>query len=878
MRISRDWLSDYVDFTDLSAEDFSELITTRVAEVEEIITTASPLKDAVVALIKKVSPHPAKHHLSVLQVNTGAADFQVVCGAPNCREGMLSAYLAPGTYSVTPGAAAGEEEKLVLVQDKAVHGVPSCGTLVSEAELGMTGEHIGILDLTPEFLAEVRAHGLPKNVVPKPGSKLSDCLGAPDTILEIDNKSVTHRPDLWCHFGFAREIAAILHKPLKVDIDAWADDRESGKAATAELGKGKSNFSVQIAPGCGCRRFTAFEITNVKAIPSPFWMKRRLFSIGAGVRNLLVDLSNYVMHDIGQPNHTYDADKLSGSVVYVRPAKDGEKFLGLDGETRTLSKEDILIADDKSGISLGGIIGGGPSAISDTTTRVLFESANFDPVRIRTTTKRQALRTDASNRFEKSASPFAPPLAGQRYVQLLKRYIAGTAVAGSFISVFPEEPKPLYVPLRYDYIRTRLGTTTSNEEIAAILTALGFTIEARDGKPALKVPYYRATRDVSIEDDIVEEVGRILGYEHVPECAPKIESVAARPRPVADLENRVQDTLSALGFSEVYNYSFMNPERAQRLGYSTENTVALQNPVDSNLSVIRTTLVPGMMEVLEKNERYFSTLLFYELGRGYETKPSAVHEALKLRQKVNNPAAYERRLLCLAYSSGVEEGKLVQETNPELKQGADFYALLSVVRRVCRLVGAGGVDVEVKPLVSKADAPPSAAGDFGACKVWMHPFRAASVSLGGTQVGVIAEVVPMAIKDFSNRAVIAEVDLELLLEAGAGVGEGEGVGRKLFKALPKYPDSFFEMSVVMPKKAYYSELEELLRGGVEASVLRGIEVVAVYEGAPLKEDEKSVSVRLSLGAGDRTLGGEELTRIQQGLIGVVQGSRFALRG
>jgi len=327
-----------------------------------MITTASPLANAVCALVKKVTPHPVKAHLKIATVDIGGTEVQVVCGAPNCREGMLSAYVPCGAKVITPGAAAGEEQKYVLVEEREISGVRSSGTLVSEAELGLSGEHLGVIELTAQMLREADAAGAMSANELCPGAQLALFLGAPDTILEIDNKSLTHRPDLWSHFGFAREISAILQKPRKLDADRFADDDEQGARMLAALGSGKSDFSISIAPGCGCRRFAALELTNLKTVTSPLWMRRRLFAVGAGVRNLIVDLSNYVMHDIGQPNHTYDANKLHGFVVYVRLAREGEQFLGLDNETRTLAAEDIVIADQEGSVALGGVIGGGPSA------------------------------------------------------------------------------------------------------------------------------------------------------------------------------------------------------------------------------------------------------------------------------------------------------------------------------------------------------------------------------------------------------------------------------------------------------------------------------------------------------------------------------------
>lgn len=873
MRISREWLTDYVDFDDLSDDQFAELITTRVAEVDEVVVVASPLKDAVVARVKAIAVHPDRPKLKIATIQTGSEEVQVVCGAPNCETGLMTAYLPPGTCSVHLGAG-GTEQTLIKVEGREIAGVQSAGILVSEAELGLSGDHTGIIDLSLQLVGEAFPSRKHAGSSVQAGVRLAEYVGEPVTVLEIDNKSLTHRPDLWSHFGFARELAAILGRPLKMDADRWADNTTKGAELFAGLGIGNPEFGVEISPGCGGRRFAALEIRGVRAVPSPFWMKRRLFSVGAGVRNLLVDLSNYVMHDLGQPNHAYDADLLTGNTVYVRAARKDEEFLALDGENRTLCPEDIVIADESGAVALGGVIGGETTAVCESTTRLLLESANFDPICIRRTTKRHQLRTDASNRFEKSLSPFAVPLAIQRFVEIIKTYIPGAATYGAPADCFIEKPEPIRVPLRFEYIRERLGSSNDDEEISGILTSLGFqSVTVEDGSCWTRVPYYRATRDVSIEDDLVEEVGRIFGYEHIMEQAPKIESVAPPARPLAEFENKVQDLLSALGYSEVYNYSFMNEARASSLGYSVAKTIRLENPIDSNTDLVRTTLVPGVLELLDKNKRNFPSLLIYEIGRGYQAEPDQQHENLALREPVKDAAAFEKRLLCLAYSSGIEEESLAASVSPNLTSGADFYAVLNVIRRVSRLVSTK--DLEVRAITSdpsrdvSGNGQPSEAGDFASCKRWMHPYRAASVSLNGISFGVVAEVRPDILDDFSNRAVVAEIDLDLLLEADRD--------EALFSPLPKYPDSFFEMSVVMPKTTCYEELKRIVVEQVAPSLLKKIEVVSVYEGKPLEKDQKSVSVKLFLGAQDRTLSGSELTEIQQGLIKAIEESPFALR-
>ena len=640
-----------------------------------------------------------------------------------------------------------------------------------------------------------------------------------------------------------------------------------------------AKYSVEVAKDSGCRRFIALEIEGVSAVESPLWLRRRLFSVDAGVRNLLVDLSNYVMHDIGQPNHAYDADSLSGGALSIRKAADGEKLLALDGVERKLCAEDIVIADSKQAVALGGVIGGDSTAVSDSTTRLLLESANFDPVCVRKTCKVHQLRTDASNRFEKSLSPYAPPLGIQRYFELLVELMPGAKAAGAAVDTCLVRPAPVKIELSAAYVAERLGVDIDEKKCLEILGGLGFESEKKSagGKTLnLSVPYYRATRDVSIAEDLVEEVGRIYGYEHIPEAAPRIESIPSVLLPIVELENGARDTLSTLGFSETYNYSFMSGSRAEKLGYSLASAVELENPVDANYSFVRTTLVPGMLEFVENNSRHQDSLFMYEIGRAYEAKLPKPHKQLRALSPAKNSkgnAGFERRMLVLCYASGKDESRLGEALEPPLSTGADFYGAAAALKRVVRNLGQD--EIELKPLAEASAAAGNEASsgisawDYLSPAAWMHPCRAASIFMNKQAVGVIAEAAPSVFDDCKLRVVVAEVDLALLLEAAEK--------QDAFLALPKYPESLFELSIVAPRKAVFSDIRALLETNVHQDLLRKIEVVNVYEGSPLQEGQKSVSVKLHFGAMDRTLASDELTSIQENLINAVEDSEYELR-
>ena len=848
MRISVEWLNDYVECADLSGADLADLMTNRIAEVDAIETVAAPVLGARVAYIKSVAAHPTREGLKLAAVSVGDAELEVVCGAPNCAAGMFSAFV-PAGQSICAGPAG----ETLIVEAKSIGGVSSAGVLASEAELGLTLDHSGIIALNSDCPLS-------------PGSPLAEAVGAADTVIVVDNKSLTHRPDLWSHYGFAREISAVLGRPLQIAGDLWADDDEQGAMLFRELSSGEPEFLIEIETGCGCRRFAGLEIAGVRPAQSPLWLRRRLFAVGAGVRNVLVDLSNYVMHDLGQPNHTYDADRLQGGVISARSARQGETLLCLDGTERSLTSADMVIADRAGPVALAGVMGGEPTSVCDSTKRLLLEAANFDPTLVRLMTKRHQLRTDASNRFEKSLSPFGVPLAIQRYAELLLSLNPGAHLHGRVIDTFIERPSPVKVLVSCEYIRDRLDPRLTDEQIRSVLTSLNFRLQEQGESLAVAVPYYRATRDISIAEDLVEEVGRIYGYDMIEETAPTIFSEAVRSEKLLEAEGRARDLLCAMGFAEVYNYSFMNGDEAACLGYETARAVRILNPIDVSTEFVRTTAVPGMIRLLAKNASHSDDVALFEVARSYEQLdrlPASDSKAAAGQYR-------ESRLICIGAVAPREEQGVYGVSTPPVPDGYGFYSLAAAAKRTLAICSNGSVEISrLAPENCERDGAQCSSNQTPDFRQWMHPHRAALLSISGTVVGVVAEVRPEFSGGVNGRLIISEIDLAKALSADTR--------EKAFQALPRFPYSFFEMSVVMPERTEFSELRSLLYSNVSDGLLKGLEVVAVYRGAPLNDGQKSVSVKLSLGAEDRTLSGVELTGIQEQLIKAVETSRFSLR-
>lgn len=847
MFISRNWLNQFVEVSDLPVEKLEDLITTKVAEVEEVTEEGNCLSGARVVEVLEVSAHPERPKLSLAKVSDGNSQFKVVCGAKNIRAGMLTAHLAPGS-SFPSGQTVSERD---------FAGFVSQGVLVSESELEVGSDNDGIIDFGSDLFSAEN---------PEPGQGLDEIYGSPDVLFEIDNKSLTHRPDLWGHFGFAREVSSILGRDLKCSLDKELNSAGNigdffQKQFGAETEGPSKTYSVSLDAKEGCSRFTLTGINRVQAKPSPAWLRRRLHVLGVGVRNQLVDLSNYVMLETGQPNHAYDSDKLSGSQVVVRNAFSGEKLKALDGSDLELSPDDTLIADESGGVALAGIIGGEDSSVSELTNSILFESGNFDAAKTRVSSKSHGIRTEASNRFEKSLSFSQVPLASLRYLSHLKD-LQPEAQVFSFVDENTNEASTLSeITLPKGLIQERLGANLPEAEVVTVLESLGFSLEDRGESYLVLVPAFRAGKDVGIPEDLVEEVGRIIGYESIPSVPPEFVCDVAVPSfcgvgfsnygELLKIEEHAAHGLTGLGFYQIDRHSFFDAKEAEALGVLSEPAVELKNPVDADLAHLRTSLVPGLLLAAKENQSS-SDIRLFEFGRTYHKTPAGQSPS-----EEKGTGSYEIRKLGLVLGqsdcSGSKAGDL---SNGAMPSQSCFFKLAGVFKSLF-----GAEKTELKPT--------------SASVAWMHPHRAADVFVEGVLVGVIAEVNPAVASRYQassgakNRLALAEINLSKLSE---NVIKAEFVAT----ARGKFPSSFFELSIVAPNREYFSTIEEFFLKDADERIKR-LELLDIYQGKPLDETEKSVSVKFTLGADNRTLGSEEVEEIQAALMDRVQAGPYSLR-
>src|SRR5580700_10865147 len=505
MKFSYNWIRELVPGLDAEPAELMRLITMKTAECEGLEQVGAKLAEASVARVKDVERIPQSHNQIAVVETARYGIRRVVCGAPNCKTGMLTAYLP--------------------LAPMVIEGVESEGMLASALELGITNDHSGIVELESEALL------------------------AADTIIEVDNKSLTHRPDLWGHHGMAREVAAITHAKLRDPVKLYA------------LPMGKAAVEIAIEDFALCPRYSALVFENVTVGPSPLWLQYRLEAIGLNAINNIVDVTNYVMSELAQPMHAFDAEKLDGPMIFVRNARPGEEIVALNDESYNLSPSNLVIADGQGPIALAGVIGGLHSAIGPDTERIVLESANFQAASVRKTSVALKLRTDASMRFEKSQDPLNTVRGLARAVELFNEVSPGIRLVGGLGDSHGELKTPAPIELDLDWLARKLGRKLDASEVRSILESLEFGVgETEPGHFLVMVPSWRATKDIAIKDDLLEEIGRMVGYESITPQPPLVESVVPPENPSRRYMRRVRNMATAQGFTEIYNYSFVTEE------------------------------------------------------------------------------------------------------------------------------------------------------------------------------------------------------------------------------------------------------------------------------------------------------------------------------
>jgi phenylalanyl-tRNA synthetase beta chain len=582
------------------------------------------------------------------------------------------------------------------------------------------------------------------------------------------------------------------------------------------LPDGDAAIKIQIEDLDLCPRYSALVFENVTVQPSPMWLQYRLTAIGLNPINNIVDMTNFVMAELAQPMHAFDADLLHGDTIFVRGAKAGERFRALNDEAYTLDPSNLVIADAAGAIALAGVIGGGDSAISEKTTRVVLESANFQASSIRKTSSAIKLRTDASMRFEKAQDPVNTVRGLARAVELLREISPGIRLVGGVADRIREMTPPPPIELSLAWVERKLGRKIEPAEVRRILESLAFGVtEVRPGLFSVSVPSWRATKDVAIKDDLVEEVGRMVGYDSITPQAPLVPAAVPPGNPARRFQHDVRGLFVDNGFTEVYNYSFLSEEAVRAFGFDPAAHIRVTNPIASNQELMRASLLPGIWKNVTDNAKNRESFRLFEIGLEIHRKDAGLPDEIP-------------HLVAALYDR--QDGGIF-----ELKRMAE-----------CLMAGAVTVPAEARE--------------------YEHPARAAEIQWKGAVAGRLFELHPRFVE--SGRAAILDLDLRVVESLSGGRGK--------YTPIRRYPSSAFDLSVIAPLREHAGKLEGAIAGFV-GPLLESVQFVRQYVGAPLAEGTKSVSFRVTVGSAERTLSSEEIAGVRAAIIDQMRGLGYELR-
>ena len=811
MKLSYRWLGDMVDLSDTTSDQIQRLLTFHTCEIEDREDIGEHLGAIRTARVLDVQPHPDADRLRVCQVDAGEGAVEVVCGAPNVAAGQIVAFAPVGTTLTMPDGA-----ELTLTARK-VRGVVSNGMICAEDELGLGDDHDGIL-----VLPEDTEVGQPF------GAALKLC----DTLFHIDNIGITHRPDLWGHVGFARELGAVLGRrptlpsaPTRGELEAGADGEP---------------YPVEVEDAADCPRYMGWVLDGLENGPSPLWLRRRLESLGVRSIDRIVDLTNYVLLEQGQPMHAFDLRDVRGDRIAVRRARDGESIKTLDEIDRPLTPDDLVIADGEGPVAVAGVMGGLGSGVRADTTSILLESACFDPIRVRRTASRIGLRTDASSRFEKGLDPNLAEMAARRFVVLAQEMMPDVRLVRPVADAYPNPPATRTIELPMNLVRRRLGMRIPDMVVKGKLGALGFRVEEVGPNLHVTIPSWRAGKDVEYAEDLVEEVGRIRGYDHV---APMTPVTPMRPRHPASrraLERRVGPILSVdLGYREVKNYSFYGPADVEALGIADLDHVMLSHAyTDRQDRLVRTTAA-NLLRTAQRN--------------GLRAPQGAMWESSRVFVPDGDKPAHEEPVI-----AGV-----AWDTEAVEDRGAVFLNAVADVRSMLTRMGATDVRIEQGDAMAADSATPPR---------WLHPGRSARVSASGVPIGIVGEIAPAVRRAFEMEGRVAFFELRV-----RGLEEAVSKSSHKYEALLRYPVVPFDVSLLAGRRRPAQEIVDVIQDALPGNV-RNVHCFDVYEGEGVPEGQRSLAFRCELFDREKTLSGKQADKMRNKVIEALTAAGVSVRG
>ena len=799
MKVSLNWIRDYVQLpADADLKKLAYDLTMSTVEVEDTIELAKQFDHMVVGVINTIEQHPNADKLRVCMTDIGGRVESIVCGGSNLREGMKVAVALPGSVCRWHG-----EGEPVEIKKSKLRGVDSYGMICGAVEIGLadlfpTKEEAHILDLS-DFDAPA-------------GTPLADALDLNDIILEIDNKSMTNRPDLWGHYGIAREIAALYDLPMK------AFPRFDRNVANT------AGFHVTVEDTERCPRYLSAQIEGLSVKPAPYQMQSRIWKVGMRPINALVDITNYVMLATGQPTHAFDSDHIAGHVI-VRRAGEGEKLLLLNGKELALSGDDLVIADDAGVVGLAGVMGGAKDSILPETDKVILEVANFQAAGIRRTALRYDNRTEASARYEKAIDPERCDQAFDLSMQLLGQLYPEMKVTG-LVDEYPQHLKQAEIDVPLSWLERRLGKRLPPEEIRHKMELLGYGISFSGDNMHVVVPTWRSTGDVSIQADIMEEVARMYGYENF-EAEPITTTFDGAINQLdKDLERRIKEYLAIrCGMQEIFTYPWMEESYVNAVLQSTEGILSLSTPPSPAERFVRSSLLPNLCKAVVKNERYFDEFSIFETAQVFrdENYTSPYDPREKLPSQCKNVA-----------------GAFVT-TDKDIT--ALFRKAKGVVEMMARYV-------HMETLTFRQTEKPVWADNV----VWLNICR------GEEKVGdlaLLSKKVSMACGIKNLNVMLFQLDQDSLVPLKSRTNT--------FTHMAEYPMTDYDISLLLDGSVQWKDVLQTV-GGIKSELLHGASFVDEYRGKQVPAGKKSLTLRLSIGSKEKTLTSSEIEEVASNVL------------
>ena len=784
MKAPLSWLRDFVNIA-LSPEELGKKLTLAGSEVETIERIGG-WDNIVVGQVVAIEPHPNADRLTLATVDLGGERLTSVCGAPNVEVGQKVPFARIGAQLIDPDSG-----KLAKLKKSKIRGIASEGMICSERELGISDRHEGIMVLPPDAPLELA---------------LDKYLG--DAILDLD--ITPNRPDCLSIIGIAWEVAALTGEPAHIP-DVLYD--ELGDAI-------EQSASVEIVDPDLCPRYCASLLTGVKIGPSPPWMEQRLLACGMRPINNIVDVTNYVMLEYGQPLHAFDYEKLSQRRIIVRLAENGERLTTIDDIERELTGDMLVIADADGPVAIAGVMGGAASEVTEETTSILIESANFNAASLRRTSTRLKLRSEASLRFEKGLSPELPMPALRRATQLMAE-LSGSKIAKGIIDVYPVKRKTKPVSLTTKRVERILGTNIGLKEMERVLSSLGFVCHPiyRD-EISVDIPYWRT--DIRLADDLVEELARVIGYDEIPTTLPSGALPKREPDPMRALRERVSDILVGCGMQEIITYSLTSLEALHKAVPSLAFTpLKVANRITSEQEYLRTTLRPGLLQALSTNEKHDEdSIRLFEVGKVYLPRGEDLPQELFML-------------------AGVLSGSRVDRSWHGEGQTLDFFDAKGIIQV---LFGNLGVAATFEPMEEDA---------FSAGRI-------ARIVVGGDAVGIIGELHPRVAErfDISSRSIyLFEIDLERLLPIT--------MAPRKYRPIPKFPATIRDIAVVLDKEVPSKKVQDILES---YPLVAEVTLFDVYIGDQVPQGKKSLAFRIAYQSPSRTLTDDEVNKEQEKIL------------